>query len=157
MKKFEKMLRMAKYMAVKPGISTGDLAQLCDVSQRGIWRYISDMRELGIGIRCKNGGYALESPDLLSAIKLGAEAVEESDEPAAVASRPPFVASLVFVDVGLGSDADVRYAFAADGTFSETIRVDQLTSLEVNFVASGVKVKAREPDKGFTDLEVRWV
>ena len=70
MRKLESIFTMLKWISVAPGVSAETLAQLVDRSERGVYRYLSDLKGLGIAIKCQNGGYTLEDSDIMSAIKL---------------------------------------------------------------------------------------
>ncbi len=71
-KKLGKALRMLKWISVAPGVDTKTQGRLLDLSTRGVYRYIKDLRKLGIPIKThKHAGYSLEHTDILSVINLG--------------------------------------------------------------------------------------
>ncbi len=58
MVKSEKMIQMLDFICEKPGeLNTKDLAKLCDVSERGIYRYLHTYRKAGIYIMFDGEGY----------------------------------------------------------------------------------------------------
>ncbi len=69
-KKLGKALRMLKWISVAPGMDVETLGKLLDLSERGVYRYIADLRKLGIPIKTHEGeGYSLEDTDILRAVK----------------------------------------------------------------------------------------
>ena len=59
MTKTEKLFEMLRFIREYPDLNVKDLAQLCDVSERGIYRYINTLSRAGIPVRLQNGGYRL--------------------------------------------------------------------------------------------------
>ena len=58
MTKSEKMIQMLDLICEKPGeLSAKDLAKLCDVSERGIYRYLYTYKQAGVSIKFNGGGY----------------------------------------------------------------------------------------------------
>ena len=77
-KKLGKAFRMLKWISVTPGVDKETLAKLLDISTRGVYRYIKDLRQIGVPIKThRNAGYSLESTDILGAIKWSMEEPEE--------------------------------------------------------------------------------
>lgn len=60
MPKSEKLFDMLELIKEYPGLNAGDLARLCDVSERGIYRYLKTLSRVGFSIRFQNGGYKLQ-------------------------------------------------------------------------------------------------
>jgi len=60
MTKSEKLFGMLELIREYPNLTAGDLARLCDVSERGIYRYINTLAKADISIRFQNGGYRLQ-------------------------------------------------------------------------------------------------
>ena len=75
MTKTEKIFDMIKLITEYPDLTARDLARLCDVSERGIYRYLNTLSKAGIPIRCQNGGYRLQEDytDTLSDILRGTD------------------------------------------------------------------------------------
>ena len=59
MTKSEKLFEMLQYIREYPYLSARDLALLCDVSERGIYRYIDTLTSSGFPVRLRDGGYRL--------------------------------------------------------------------------------------------------
>ncbi len=59
MTKSEKLFEMLRFIREYPNLNVKDLAQLCDVSERGIYRYINTLSRAGIPVRLQDGGYRL--------------------------------------------------------------------------------------------------
>lgn len=58
MTKSAKMIKMLEFLCERPGeLSAKDLAELCSVSERGIYRYLSTWQEAGVSIRLNGKGY----------------------------------------------------------------------------------------------------
>ena len=58
MVKSEKMVRMLDFICERPGeLKARDLAELCDVSERGIYRYLVTLKNAGISVVFNGGGY----------------------------------------------------------------------------------------------------
>lgn len=58
MVKSEKMIQMLDFICDKPGeLNAKDLMKLCDVSERGIYRYLHTYRKAGVYIKFNGGGY----------------------------------------------------------------------------------------------------
>ena len=72
MTKSEKLFEMLQYIREYPYLSARDLALLCDVSERGIYRYIDTLTGSGFPVRLRDGGYRLpeDSPDLLGKLNV---------------------------------------------------------------------------------------
>ena len=60
MTKSEKIFDMLALIKEYPNLNAKDLSQLCDVSERGIYRYLKTLSNAGIPIRYKDGGYSLQ-------------------------------------------------------------------------------------------------
>lgn len=60
MTKTEKIFDMLRFIIEYPDLTPKDLSQLCDVSERGIYRYLNTLSKAGIPIRFRNGGYKLQ-------------------------------------------------------------------------------------------------
>ena len=60
MPKSEKLFDMLEYVKEYPGLTAKDLSKLCNVSERGIYRYLNTLSRAGISIRFKKGGYRLQ-------------------------------------------------------------------------------------------------
>ena len=60
MPKTEKIFDMLRFVKEYPNLTARDLSQLCNVSERGIYRYLNTLSRAGIPIRFQNGGYRLE-------------------------------------------------------------------------------------------------
>lgn len=79
MVKSEKMIRMLDLICGRPGeLDAPALAKLCDVSERGIYRYMSTWQSAGVYISFNGGGYRVvnmqwhyvfEQKKLASAVK----------------------------------------------------------------------------------------
>ncbi|MFC1718387.1 ABC transporter substrate-binding protein [Candidatus Poribacteria bacterium] len=59
MAKSEKLFEMLRLIKEYPDLNVRDLAQLCNVSERGIYRYINTLSRAGIPVRLQDGGYRL--------------------------------------------------------------------------------------------------
>ncbi len=59
MTKTEKIFDMLRFIREYPDLNVRDLAQLCDVSERGIYRYINTLSRTGFPVRLQDGGYKL--------------------------------------------------------------------------------------------------
>ena len=72
MTKSEKLFEMLQYIREYPYLSARDLALLCDVSERGIYRYIDTLTSSGFPVRLRDGGYRLpeDNPDLLEKLNV---------------------------------------------------------------------------------------
>jgi len=58
MPKSEKMIKMLDLICESPGeLGAPELSKLCDVSERGIYRYVSTWHRAGVYIRFNGGGY----------------------------------------------------------------------------------------------------
>ena len=60
MTKSEKLFEMLELIREYPNLTAKDLARLCDVSERGVYRYINTLSKADISIRFQNGGYRLQ-------------------------------------------------------------------------------------------------
>lgn len=69
-KKVGRVFVLLKWISVAPQVDEVVLAKLLGVSTRAIYRYIKDLKRVGIPIRRKSGGYVLENADLLGSIRL---------------------------------------------------------------------------------------
>ncbi len=79
MTKSEKLFGMLELIREYPNLNARDLARLCDVSERGVYRYINTLSKADISIRFQNGGYRLQDghseifsksdPDRLEALR----------------------------------------------------------------------------------------
>ncbi len=67
MAKSEKLFEMLGLIREYPNLNVRDLSHLCDVSERGIYRYLNTLSRAGISIRFQNGGYKLQEdyPDVV--------------------------------------------------------------------------------------------
>lgn len=62
MVKSEKMVRMLDLICERPGeLKAGDLSKLCDVSERGVYRYLATLKRSGISVVFNSGGYRVVS------------------------------------------------------------------------------------------------
>ncbi len=71
--KSEKLFEMLQYIREYPYLTAGDLALLCNVSERGIYRYINTLTKSGFPVRLRNGGYRLPEDNLDLLGRLDAE------------------------------------------------------------------------------------
>ena len=154
MKKVEKIFKMVKWIAVRPGISVGDLAKSVGVSQRGVYRYISDLLDLGIPIINSGGGYYLQDPDILNIIRLSGNGDGEVVD--VEVQELPFAAGVVYTEIGAGSPARVRYEIGEEVDPEEGIILEQMNSLQVHLLADGVKLEAIDKARGLGSVLVRW-
>ena len=80
MPKSEKLFDMLQLIREYPDLNASDLSRLCDVSERGIYRYLNTLSRAGIPVRLKHGGYRLQEDytDILDDIlkKAGPEVME---------------------------------------------------------------------------------
>jgi len=60
MPKSEKLFDMLEYVKEYPGLTAKDLSKLCNVSERGIYRYLNTLSRAGISIHFRDGGYRLQ-------------------------------------------------------------------------------------------------
>ena len=60
MTKSEKLFEMLQLIKEYPGLTAKDLARLCSVSERGVYRYINTLSNADISIRFQDGGYRLQ-------------------------------------------------------------------------------------------------
>ncbi len=60
MTKSEKLFEMLELVREYSNLNVTDLARLCDVSERGIYRYLNTLSRAGFLIRFQNGGYKLQ-------------------------------------------------------------------------------------------------
>ncbi len=80
MAKSEKLFEILNLISESPDLTPKDLALLCDVSERAIYRYMNTLSKVGFSIRFQNGGYKLQGaydnlfskaePESLKALKL---------------------------------------------------------------------------------------
>ena len=59
MAKSERLFDMLRYIREYPNLTAQDLARLCNVSERGIYRYLNTLSRAGIPVRFQRGGYRL--------------------------------------------------------------------------------------------------
>jgi len=59
MTKTEKIFDMLRFIREYPNLTARDLSRLCNVSERGIYRYINTLSNTGFPIRFQDGGYRL--------------------------------------------------------------------------------------------------
>ncbi|MFC1715723.1 ABC transporter substrate-binding protein [Candidatus Poribacteria bacterium] len=79
MTKSEKLFEMLELIKEYPNLNARDLARLCDVSERGVYRYINTLSKADISVRLQDGGYRLQDdysdifrksdPDKLEALR----------------------------------------------------------------------------------------
>jgi peptide/nickel transport system substrate-binding protein len=60
MPKSEKLFDMLQLIKEYPNLNAKDLSRLCNVSERGIYRYLNTLANAGIRVRMRNGGYQLQ-------------------------------------------------------------------------------------------------
>ncbi len=80
MPKSEKLFEVLSFIGECPDLTPKDLARLCNVSERAIYRYINTLSKVGMSIQFQNGGYKLQGhygdilrkidPEGLEALKL---------------------------------------------------------------------------------------
>jgi ABC-type transport system substrate-binding protein len=72
MAKSERLFEMLRYIKEYPHLTVEDLARLCRVSERGIYRYLNTLSRAGIPVRFQQGGYRVpeDEVDLLKAVDL---------------------------------------------------------------------------------------
>jgi len=78
--KSEKLFEILNLISESPDLTPKDLARLCDVSERAIYRYMNTLSKVGFSINFRNGGYKLQGaydnifskadPEGLNALKL---------------------------------------------------------------------------------------
>lgn len=68
MAKSEKLFEILEHINGNPNLTPKDLAELCDVSERAIYRYLNTLTEVGISIHFQDGGYKIKGgyADILS-------------------------------------------------------------------------------------------
>ena len=80
MPKSEKLFDMLQLIKEYPNLNAEDLARLCNVSERGVYRYLNTLSNVGIPVHLRNGGYELQKDytDILGGVfsKAGPEAME---------------------------------------------------------------------------------
>jgi len=59
MAKSEGLFEMLQYIREYPHLTVQDLSRLCNVSERGIYRYINTLSRAGFPVRLQDGGYKL--------------------------------------------------------------------------------------------------
>jgi len=57
--KSERLFEMLQYIKEYPHLTVQDLARLCKVSERGIYRYLNTLSRAGISVQFQDGGYKL--------------------------------------------------------------------------------------------------
>ncbi len=91
MTKSERLFEMLQFIKEYPNLTAKDLARLCNVSERGVYRYLNTLSNADITVRFQDGGYKLQEdygdilnqadPDRLEALKhllsLGIENCED--------------------------------------------------------------------------------
>ena len=80
MAKSERLFEMLRYIREYPHLTIQDLSRLCNVSERGIYRYINTLSRAGFPVRLQNGGYKLPESkfDLLDSVDVrNLEAVKD--------------------------------------------------------------------------------
>lgn len=60
MPKSEKLFEVLSFIGECSDLTPKDLARLCNVSERAIYRYINTLSKIGMSIQFKNGGYKLQ-------------------------------------------------------------------------------------------------
>ena len=67
MAKSERLFEMLQYIREYPNLTAQDLARLCRVSERGVYRYLNTLSRAGMPVHFQDGGYRLaeDVPDLL--------------------------------------------------------------------------------------------
>ncbi|MBD3183888.1 HTH domain-containing protein [Candidatus Poribacteria bacterium] len=60
MAKSEKIFEMLEYISEYPNLTPRDLARLCEVSERAIYRYLNTLSKVGISVQFEDGGYKLQ-------------------------------------------------------------------------------------------------
>jgi len=80
MPKSEKLFEILNFIGECPDLTPKDLARLCNVSERAVYRYINTLSKVGISIQFRDGGYKLQgnygdifrklNPEGLEALKL---------------------------------------------------------------------------------------
>jgi len=103
--KTEKIFEMLEFVREYPNLTSKDIAHLCDISERAVYRYINTLSRVGFHIRHQNGGYRLqEDPsdvlrksgiDGLEALKvLIAEGIKHSKDRQAVEYGKRFMTAI---------------------------------------------------------------
>ncbi|MFC1715882.1 ABC transporter substrate-binding protein [Candidatus Poribacteria bacterium] len=80
MAKSERLFEMLQYIREYPDLTVQDLSRLCNVSERGIYRYINTLSRAGFPVRLQNGGYRVPEDrlDLLEKVDVrNLEAVKD--------------------------------------------------------------------------------
>jgi len=62
--KSERLFEMLEYIKEYPYLNAQDLARLCNVSERGIYRYLNTLSRAGISVRFQEDGYKLLDSEL---------------------------------------------------------------------------------------------
>ena len=80
MAKSEKLFEILEFIGKNPNLTPKDLARLCGVSERAIYRYLNTLSKVGISIHFEDGGYKIKGnygdilggtePEGLEALKL---------------------------------------------------------------------------------------
>lgn len=147
MKKLEKMFKLLKYVTVapgSPGLSAKTLAKLIGLSERGVYRYIEDLKAMNIDIKSKNGRYVLETSALARVFRANGD------------QELAFTPGVVYTEIGIGSAARVRYEIGEEVSPEEGFILDQLNSIQVHLLADGVKLEAIDQERGLSSVVVRW-
>ncbi|KKL71462.1 hypothetical protein LCGC14_2094690, partial [marine sediment metagenome] len=137
------------------------LGGLIGLSERGLYRYVRELRRLDFPIISEDCGYALDNEGIIAGMKLGVKGEPEDklgvkDDPE---EKIPFLPCVIYVELGEGSAARVNYELV-DGSLAppefQGINLEQMNTLQVNLIASGVKVEAIQADQGMGSVLVRW-
>ncbi len=64
MAKSERLFEMLQYIREYPDLTVQDLSRLCNVSERGIYRYINTLSRAGFPVRLQNGKYKVPEDKL---------------------------------------------------------------------------------------------
>ena len=59
MTKSERLFEMLQYIKEYPHLTAQDLSRLCNVSERGVYRYLNTLSRAGIPVRFRGDGYKL--------------------------------------------------------------------------------------------------
>ena len=80
MAKSEKLFEILGHVSSNPNLTPKDLAKLCNVSERAVYRYLNTLSKVGISIQFQDGGYKIKGnygnilskvdPEGMDAIKL---------------------------------------------------------------------------------------
>lgn len=73
-----RVLRMLAHIRRAPGISVETLAKAINISERGVYRYIAEVKALEVKLSLKDGGYVLADSDILASIQI--DAIDDTRE-----------------------------------------------------------------------------